>query len=77
MNAMIASVGPNLAHDLLAATGRHAGQLGWEIDRATPYADRLLETKFPHWTRSLLEDWAAGAFDMHEAVVFSRADDSA
>lgn len=73
---MIASLGPNLPHDLLAAGGRYAGLLPWSIDRETPVADRWLESKFPPWTRSVLEDWAAGVFDHLDAVVFSRADDA-
>lgn len=72
----IATLGPNLPLDLLDASGRHAGPLGWNIDRATPQADQWLESKFPLWSRSVLEDWASGALDHLEAVVFSRADDA-
>lgn len=74
---MFAYAGPNLPHDLLEATGRHAGPLTWNVDRAMPAADRWLESKFAPWTRSVLQDWADGALDHLEAVVFSRADDSA
>ncbi|MFN4136364.1 MAG: hypothetical protein ACK4G2_11985 [Novosphingobium sp.] len=74
---MLAFAGPNLPHDLFDATGRNAGALGWNVDRAMPAADRWLESKFAPWTRSVVQDWADGALDHLEAVVFSRADDSA
>lgn len=74
---MLSYAGPNLPHDLFEATGRNAGPLGWNIDRPMPAADRWLESKFAPWTRSVLQDWAEGAFDHLDAVVFSRADDSA
>ena len=74
---MIASVGPALPHDLFAASGRYAGPLGWSLDRPMPFAARWMETKFAPWAASILEDWAAGAFDAYEAVVFARADDNA
>lgn len=74
---MFAYAGPNLPHDLFDATGRNAGPIGWNIDRAMPAADRWLESKFAPWTRSVVQDWADGALDHLEAVIFSRADDSA
>lgn len=77
MTAMIACVGPDIPHELLAATGRNAGPLGWSIDRAFPRAGQWLESKFPRWAFSILEDWAAGALDHLDTVVFSRSDDSA
>jgi len=73
---MLGYAGPNLPHDLLEATGRNTGPLGWNIDRAMPAAERWLESKFAPWTRSVVQDWADGAFDHLEAVIFSRADDS-
>lgn len=73
---MIATVGPCLPHDLLEAAGRHAGPLPWRLDRPTPRADEWLESKFPGWARSILEDWAEGGFDGYSSVVFSRADDA-
>jgi len=73
---MIASVGFDLPHDLLHATGRYAGPLAWDIDRPTPKADQWLENKFPLWARSIVEDWAVGAFDHLDQVLFSRADDA-
>ncbi|BBD99450.1 hypothetical protein SAMIE_1029510 [Sphingobium amiense] len=74
---LIAYVGPDLPHDLLTASGRCAGALGWNIDRAMPAADRWLESKFPLWSRSILQDWADGVLDGHDAILFSRADDAA
>lgn len=74
---MFAYAGPNLPHDLFDATGRNAGPIGWNIDRAMPAADRWLESKFAPWTRSVVQDWADGALDHLEAVILSRADDSA
>lgn len=76
MTAMIASIGSDLPLDLLAATGRYAGPLNWNIDRETPRADAWLESKFAPWTRSILQDWADGALDQLDAVVFTRGDDN-
>jgi hypothetical protein len=74
---MIASLGPGLPIDLLAATGSYAGPLRWDVDRATPRADAWLESKFPLWARSILESWAEGELDDLDLVVCSRADDAA
>ena len=74
---MIASLGPDIPLELLQATKRLAGPLGWNIDRDFPQAGQWLESKFPRWAFSIVEDWAAGAFDQLETVVFSRGDDSA
>lgn len=73
----IASVGFDLPFALLEATGRYAGPLNWNVDREMPVATQWLESKFPLWAFSIVEDWAAGAFDHLEAVVFSRGDDAA
>ncbi|MDT8759195.1 hypothetical protein MZO42_10850 [Sphingomonas psychrotolerans] len=74
---MFASIGPGLPQDLFAATGRYRGPIGWDTDRPTPAAGQWLESKFSTWARLVLEEWAAGAFDDLELVVFSRADDTA
>ena len=74
---MIASVGPDIPLELLTASDRYAGPLGWNIDREFPVASQWLESKFPRWAFSIVEDWAAGAFDHLDTVVFSRGDDSA
>jgi hypothetical protein len=69
-------VGADLPIDLLLASGRPFGHLPWLPDAATPWADQWLESGFPGWARSILEQWHAGAFDGLEAVVFSRTDDA-
>lgn len=74
---MIATVGPCLPVDLLAATGRYSGPLEWQLGGPTPRADEWLESRFPGWARSILEDWAEGRFDDHDVVVFSRGEDVA
>lgn len=74
---MIASLGPDIPLELLRASGRHAGPLGWNVDRDFPVAGQWLESKFPRWAFSIVEDWASGAFGHLEAVVFSRGEDSA
>jgi hypothetical protein len=73
----VATIGGDIPADLLAATGRYVGPIGWNIDRETPIADQWIETRFSPWVRSVLEDWAAGAFDELETVIFSRGDDNA
>ncbi len=73
----IASVGPDIPHDVLIATERYSGPLKWNVDRSFPHAEQWLESKFPLWAFSILEDWAAGAFAHLDTVVFSRGDDTA
>ena len=73
----LASIGGDLPVELLAATGRYAGPLPFDADRPTPRAGAWLESKFAPWAFQLLEDWANGALDHLDAVVFSRGDDSA
>lgn len=74
---MIASIGPNLPLDLLAASGRYSGAVAFDPERTTPAAQQWLESKFAPWAFCVLESWAEGAYDAFEAVVFSRADDTA
>jgi hypothetical protein len=69
-------VGPDVPIEVLIASGRPFGHLPWRADRATPWADRWLESSFPYWSRSILEQWHDGDFDALEIVVFSRADDA-
>jgi hypothetical protein len=73
----IASVGCDMPIALLAATGRYAGPLGYDAGRPTPRAREWLESTFAPWAFQILEDWASGALDHLEMVVFSRGDDSA
>lgn len=72
----IATVGADIPRDLLHATGRHVGPLGWRLDRPTPNADAWLESKFTPWARSIMQDWSEGRFDDLETVIFSRSDDN-
>jgi hypothetical protein len=69
-------VGPDMPVDLLLASGRPFGHLPWMADAPTPWADQWLESGFPGWARSILEQWRAGVFDELHAVVFSRSDDA-
>lgn len=72
----LAYVGFDIPLDLLLASGRPFCHLPWQRHRATPQADRWLETAFPGWARSIMEDWLNGAFDMFERVIFTRGDDA-
>jgi hypothetical protein len=69
-------VGPDVSMDLLIASGRAFGHLPWHAGISTPFADGVLESGFPGWSRSILEQWHQGAFDGLHAVVFSRSDDA-
>jgi hypothetical protein len=73
----IATVGPLLPIAILRAADADAGILPWNVDRELPRAEQWLESKFPLWAKSMLEDWSTGAFDHLDAVLFSRADDAA
>lgn len=72
----IGFVGPDIPIEVLIASGRPFGHLPWRADRPTPWADRWLESSFPYWSRSILEQWHEGVFDALETVVFSRSDDA-
>ena len=69
-------VGADVPLDVLLATGRPVAHLPWIPDRPTPRADAWLESSFPGWARSMLEDWAQGQFDCFDEVVFSRGEDA-
>lgn len=73
----IGFVGADVPIDVLLASGRPFGHLPWRTSGVTPWADRWLESSFPFWARSILEQWHEGAFDALESVVFSRAEDAA
>ncbi|MXO58432.1 hypothetical protein GRI89_02575 [Altererythrobacter salegens] len=77
MTGTIAHVGPEIPQRLLRATGRHAGAIAFDPDRATSAADRWMESKFAPWAKSILEGWACEEYIAHSHIVFSRADDSA
>lgn len=74
--AAVGFVGGDVPIEVLLASGRPFGHLPWRTSGATPWADRRLESSFPYWARSILEQWHAGAFDALDTVVFSRADDA-
>jgi hypothetical protein len=69
-------VGYDVPLDLLLATDRPFAHLPWQADRATPFGDRWLESGFPGWARSMLQDWSDGAFDVFSQVLFTRSDDA-
>ncbi len=69
-------VGLDIPPDLVSAPGRVSCHLPWRNQASTPVAAQWLETSFPGWARSIIEDWAAGKFDCFEQVVFSRGEDA-
>jgi len=69
-------VGYDVPEDLLAATGRPFAHLPWLVGRDTPRADRWLESSFEPFAKSIVEQWAEGAFDFLSEVVFSRGNDN-
>lgn len=70
-------VGLDIPADLLSAPGRVSCHLPWRKHVNSPVAARWLETSFPGWAFSMVEDWADGRFNCFEQVVFSRGDDAA
>jgi hypothetical protein len=72
----VAFVGPDVPIEVLLASGRPFGHLSWRAEDQTPWADQWLESSFPFWARSILEQWHQGRFDEIDTVVFSRADDA-
>ncbi|AKH41508.1 hypothetical protein FHS61_001996 [Altererythrobacter atlanticus] len=73
---MIALAGPNLPHDVITASQRGAGPLGFDPDRDSPRARQWLETKFAPWAPPVLEAWLGGEYDHLDHVLFSRAEDT-
>jgi hypothetical protein len=72
----IGYVGWDFPQDVAFALQAPALHLPWRADAPTPFADQWLESSFPGWARSMLEDWSTGALDSLERVVFSRGDDA-
>lgn len=68
-------VGLDIPPDLLLAHPQGSCHLPWRIAQPTPLADEWLESSFPIWARSILEDWAAGRFDGFAQVLFTRGED--
>ena len=75
-SAPLGYVGGDVPLDLLLATGRPVAHLPWQADRELPRSERWIEGSFAGWARSILEDWASGAFNAFGDVVFSRGNDS-
>ncbi len=69
-------VGFDIPLEILITPGRCFSHLPWQKGRPTPQADRWLESAFPGWANSILEDWIDGAFDHFGHVVFTRGDDA-
>ena len=76
VSAPLAYVGADVPIDLLLATGRPAVHLPWQCDASTPLADQWLESSFPGWARSILQQWAQGRFDALDQVAFTRGNDA-
>ena len=74
--SVLAWVGPAMPEDLLAATRRPVVHLPWRTGFETPQASAWIESGFPRWAHSMLEDWASGRFDDIGDVVFSRGGDA-
>jgi hypothetical protein len=68
-------VGLDIPPDLLLGAARASCHLPWRITKDTPRADAWLESSFPLWARSIMEDWAQGRFDCFDEVVFTRGED--
>ena len=65
-----------LPPDLLFAPREGELSSSLENGRRHPVAAQWLETSFPAWAFSMVEDWAEGRFDCFEQVVFSRGEDA-
>ncbi len=69
-------VGLDIPADLLSVPGRVSCHLPWRKHASHTVAARWLETSFPGWAFSIVEDWADGRFNCFEQVVFSRGEDA-
>lgn len=74
---VIGFVGAEVPVELLMAAGAMPLVLPSFPEELTPAADRYLEPTFTPQLRSVCEQWLRGRFDFLEAVIFTRADDSA
>jgi benzoyl-CoA reductase/2-hydroxyglutaryl-CoA dehydratase subunit BcrC/BadD/HgdB len=72
---VIGTVGADVPLELITAAGAFPLQLPAIAGQPTPLAERYLESAFEPVTRSLLQQWLAGAFDFIDTVVLSRAND--
>ncbi len=69
-------VGFDIPLELMMVPGWRFCHLPWQKGRKTPQAERWLESAFPGWAASILEDWIDGVFDGFGRVVFTRGDDA-
>lgn len=74
---VIGAVGAEIPVELIIAAGAMPVVLPGFPEELTPEADRYLEPSFTPLLRSICEQWLLGRFDFLEAVIFTRADDSA
>jgi benzoyl-CoA reductase/2-hydroxyglutaryl-CoA dehydratase subunit BcrC/BadD/HgdB len=74
---VIGVVGAEVPVELILAANAMAVVLIGFAEKHTPQADRYLEPSFVPQLRSLTEQWLQGRFDFMDAVIFTRADDSA
>lgn len=74
---VIAVVGAEVPVELVMAADAMPVTLPAFADERTPQADRYLEPAFTPRLRSITEQWLQGRLDFIEAVIFTRADDSA
>ncbi|HEY7890409.1 MAG TPA: 2-hydroxyacyl-CoA dehydratase family protein [Steroidobacteraceae bacterium] len=74
---VIGVVGAEVPVELILAASATAVVLSGFGDEQAPRADRYLEPSFAPHLRSITEQWLRGRFDFMDAVIFTRADDSA
>lgn len=74
---VIGLVGAEVPVELILAANAMAVALCGTADEHTPQADRYLEPSFAPQLRAITEQWLQGRFDFMDAVIFTRADDSA
>lgn len=76
-DAAVGYVGLDVPADLLGVPGVVSCHLPWRRQVDSPRAAQWLESSFPGWAVSMVEDWANGTFDCFEHVIFSRGEDAA
>jgi len=74
---VIGYVGADIPVELIHAAGAFPLSLPSRAPGATVLADAYLEASFTPAERSIADQWLAGDFDFIEAVIFTRASDSA
>lgn len=74
---VIGVVGAEVPVELIASADAMPAALPSFADANTTRADRYLEPTFAPNVRSIADQWLCGSLDFMDAVVFTRADDSA